>query len=779
MENSETKSKHFKKITRIGMSLLLFLQCWSIFITFRYPHLGIHVQVDQDIYTISSFSNHELAARHRLKIGDQILSIDGKPPSMHATVYRWHIVEQAAYIVVIDQFGHKRTVNLAQEPWHPYSGILPFASELVFIVLAGYIWWKERAALSMKMLSCLLLIIIIIYMSIGGAVRGDIFGHSILGSAIVLLPIVLLHFIAQFFFEKAGIAYSRRGMHLFYAIIGVCFILKSTLLFTGCVYEIYLIGNSVENGLFLSGVAYNFFWMALVYYDNRQHFPHIASIVRYVWVWMSIAFTPILLLTYIPVLSSKEPLVSPLLTGWFSLLLPLSFVYLNRFQKLSDLEIVIKRVVALVLIAMVPGALIIGLNAIIFVEAHEIVQHIFSYSFIVIVLSILLCSFPYFNLKLTTAIYPGNQRLKESLQRITVQLTALDTMQGWSEAILDSIIQSLKVRGAALVIKNPHNGVELYLNGALDTTDIERRVRSGQFSSESAYWFEVERHDVYIAYLVVAYREDKTELNMEEQEWVRQLICYMNIGMKKVMMIHMLNVQVEQLKQENECQPVTLQSLTTGPWVIEKMFDSIEMDKWKVSGILQHTIMRKLHNIGMQLEAVRLSGEANTVVQQQLEAAGGQLAAVNMKLRHICLRLDPQLMYTAGFANAVRQFIEGECSEWGERVHFRVDQEVGIDALLPEMKLHLFRMVQELLQNSAQHAYARHVELQVRRDEGQIVILYEDEGVGFEAATVFNERAKVKGLKLLRARVLLLSGSMTWKASPGHGVCIIISLPVA
>ncbi|MCU6340250.1 hypothetical protein KW823_27450, partial [Enterobacter quasiroggenkampii] len=109
-------------------------------------------------------------------------------------------------------------------------------------------------------------------------------------------------------------------------------------------------------------------------------------------------------------------------------------------------------------------------------------------------------------------------------------------------------------------------------------TDVERRVRSGQFYSESAYWFEVERHDVYIAYLVVAHREDGTELNMEEQEWIRQLIRYMNIGMKKGMMIHLLNTQVEQLKRETERQPVTLQSLTTGPWVIEKMFGSMEKD---------------------------------------------------------------------------------------------------------------------------------------------------------------------------------------------------------
>ena len=775
MEKKGIKSKNLKTITKIGLLVLLVLQCWFVFVTVRYPYLGIRVQVEQGVWTIAEFSKEAFATRHQLQVGDRIISINGNPPNEHPTVRRWHTIEQAEYIV-IDHSGHSRLIDIAYEPRHPFSGVLPFASEFIFIVLAGYIWWKERSSLSMRMLSCLLLIMVIIYMSMGATFRGDMLGQIIIWCAVALIPIVLLHFIAQFFYEKAGIAYSRRGIHVFYGIVGLYFVLKTTLLMTDYVYDVYQIDNIVADWLFVSGVAYNFYWIASTYYRNRLSSPHIASVIRYVWIWMGIAFTPILLLTYVPMIFRQDPLVPPLLTGWFTLLLPLSFVYLNRFHKLSDFEIVIKRVVSLVLIAMVPGALLVGLNAIIFVESHTIVQHIFSFGFIVILLSVLLYSFPYFNRKLTTAIYPSNQRLKESLQLITAQLTALDTMQEWSKAILYSLIKTLKVRGAALVIKNPHNDIELYIDGGLDATDVERRVRSGQFYSESAYWFEVERHDVYIAYLVVAHREDGAELNMEEQEWIRQLIRYMNIGMKKVMMIHLLNTQVEQLKRETERKPVTLQSLTTGPWVIEKMFGSMEKDKGKLSNMLQHTVMRRLHDVGMQLDAIHANTEA-TAVREQLAQVEKQLTDVNMELRHTCLGLDPQLMHTAGFANAVRQFIEGECGEWSERVHFQVDQEAGIDALYPAMKLHVFRMVQELLHNSAQHAYAKNIDLQVRKDEGQIVILYEDDGVGFEAAAVFNERAKVKGLKLLRARVLLLNGSMTWDASPGEGVCIIISIP--
>lgn len=775
MEKIDIISKYLKTFTKIGLIVLLLLQCWFVFITVRYPYLGLRVEIEQGEWKIAEFSNGQFAKRQQLEVGDRIVSINGKPPQEHPTVRRWHTVEQAEYIV-IDHLGHSRLIDMANEPRHPFSGVLPFASEFIFIVLAGYIWWKKRSALSMRMLCCLLLIMIIIYMSMGATFRGDLIGQIIIWSAVALMPIVLLHFIAQFFYEKAGITYSRRGIYLFYGIVGMYFVLKSTFLLTDYVYDVYQIDNFVADWLFLGGVAYNFYWVASTYYRNRQGSPHIAAVIRYVWIWMGIAFAPILLLTYVPMLFRQDPLVSPLLTGWFTLLMPLSFVYLNQFHKLSDLEIVIKRVVALVLIAMVPGALVVGLNAIIFVESHTIVQHVFSFGFIVILLSVVLYSFPYFNRKLTTAIFPSDERLKESLQLITGQLTALDTMQEWGKAILYSIIQNLNVRGAALVIKNPHNDVELYIDGALDATEVERRVRSGQFSSESAYWFEVERHDVYIAYLVVAHREDGSELNMEEQEWIRQLIRYMNIGMKKVMMIHMLNTQIEQLKQETERQPVTLQSLTTGPWVIEKMFGSIEKDKGKLSSMLQHTVMRRLHDIGIQLDAIRMSTEADDARQQAVEIEK-QLTDVNMKLRHTCLALDPQLMHTAGFANAVRQFIEGECSEWAERVQFQVDPEAGIDALYPVMKLHVFRMVQELLYNSFYHAYARSIELQLYKVDGQIVILYEDDGVGFEAATVFNERAKVRGLKLLRARVLLVNGSMTWKASPGEGVCIIISIP--
>lgn len=759
----------------VGLFVFLFLQCWFAVITTRYPYLGIKLEYKNNQWVLDRFDHKELAHRHQLKAGNQLISIEGDLPIHHPTVRRWHSLEQAEYIV-INQGGTLRLIDLAHEPLHLFSGILPFASGLITLFLVFYIGYKERMSVSMKFLSCILFIMFIIYMSMGAMLRGDCIGQNITWGALMLSPVVFLHFLAQFFYEKAGIPYAIRSFRICYKIIAIYIVLKAILLMTNYVYDVYKVDHMISNWVPLIGGIFNFYWVTVKYYHYRKSSPQIASILGYVLAWMGIAFTPLLIMSYAPILLNLEPLVSPLLTGWLTLLFPISFTYLHRFEKLSDLEIVIKKVLSVMLIAIFPSALVVGLSAIIFVERHSFIQHMFSFGFIVLVLAAVLYSFPFFNQKLMTVIHPNNFVLVESLQHITAKLNVLDTFQEWGKVILPTFVQSLKVEGAAFVIKNLHHDIELYFEGKVNAYDIEHKVRSGQFTTGKISWFEIERHATYAAYFVLVHKQVGEELNMEEKKWMHQLMQYMNIGMRKMMKIRQLTTQVQQVEKESKNHLDTLESIMTGPCILEKLFHLIEQDRAKLVHTLQQTVMYSLHQIGMQVETMQ-SLAKNDDLREKLFTVDKKATDVNIILQHFCLSLEPQLIYTAGFTNAVLQYIKGEFSTLKSRVQFCVNQKTSIEAQTSELKVHLFRIVQELLQNSLHHAYAEQIILLLQRRERYIDIHYEDNGVGFEPRTVFCDHAKIKGLKLMRIRVLMLNGSMTWKSDPGKGVRMDISIP--
>lgn len=85
-------------------------------------------------------------------------------------------------------------------------------------------------------------------------------------------------------------------------------------------------------------------------------------------------------------------------------------------------------------------------------------------------------------------------------------------------------------------------------------------------------------------------------------------------------------------------------------------------------------------------------------------------------------------------------------------------------------KHHIYRMVQELLNNTHKHAAATQVHLSFTQHEDGLNLLYEDNGKGFDAASV----AKGIGLHNIQERVKALNGTVTIDSQPQQGTTIII-----
>ena len=91
-----------------------------------------------------------------------------------------------------------------------------------------------------------------------------------------------------------------------------------------------------------------------------------------------------------------------------------------------------------------------------------------------------------------------------------------------------------------------------------------------------------------------------------------------------------------------------------------------------------------------------------------------------------------------------------------------------------EFATHTFRIVQELVTNALKHANAQHILVQLGTVGGELAILVEDDGKGFDPAS----KPEGNGLKNIHSRVNYLKGSIEWQSSPGEGTSVLIHLPV-
>ncbi|MFY0686007.1 MAG: sensor histidine kinase [Cyclobacteriaceae bacterium] len=91
-----------------------------------------------------------------------------------------------------------------------------------------------------------------------------------------------------------------------------------------------------------------------------------------------------------------------------------------------------------------------------------------------------------------------------------------------------------------------------------------------------------------------------------------------------------------------------------------------------------------------------------------------------------------------------------------------------------EIAHNLYRVVQELINNTLKHARAKEIRLEITGIDDNINIIYEDNGSGFN----IKEVKKGMGLKNILSRIDSLDGQITFDNNPGKNMTAIIEIPL-
>ena len=96
-----------------------------------------------------------------------------------------------------------------------------------------------------------------------------------------------------------------------------------------------------------------------------------------------------------------------------------------------------------------------------------------------------------------------------------------------------------------------------------------------------------------------------------------------------------------------------------------------------------------------------------------------------------------------------------------------------VEELPDDVKLTLFRIVQESLHNSTKHSQASEVNISIRYENG-VLLSVQDNGRGFD----INARANGIGFRNIENRVRFYNGHMRVNAAPGEGCEVIVEIPM-
>jgi signal transduction histidine kinase len=193
------------------------------------------------------------------------------------------------------------------------------------------------------------------------------------------------------------------------------------------------------------------------------------------------------------------------------------------------------------------------------------------------------------------------------------------------------------------------------------------------------------------------------------------------------------------------------------------------------------SISRELHDeVGQSLGALLVDmGRLSAILppndapaQEALRRIRASAEESVSAVRNIALLLRPSMLDDLGLVAA----IEWQAREISRRSNVEVEVEAGeiSPGIQEDIKVCIYRLSQEALNNVARHSGARHAWVSLQSDERRIDLRIRDDGKGFDP-----ERSRGLGLLGMKERLRLLHGLLVIRSAPGEGTEITAELPLA
>jgi len=147
-------------------------------------------------------------------------------------------------------------------------------------------------------------------------------------------------------------------------------------------------------------------------------------------------------------------------------------------------------------------------------------------------------------------------------------------------------------------------------------------------------------------------------------------------------------------------------------------------------------------------------------------------------IRRLSRDLSPALLEDLGLSGALRWMVEEFARHNNNRVFFAIE-DIN-DLLSNEAQIIIYRIFQEALNNIGKHAGAEQIFFRAEARKGNVSLVIEDDGRGFDMNGPLPENPDEKGFGLaaMEERARMLGASLEVQSRPGHGTRIGLTVPM-
>jgi two-component system sensor histidine kinase UhpB len=206
---------------------------------------------------------------------------------------------------------------------------------------------------------------------------------------------------------------------------------------------------------------------------------------------------------------------------------------------------------------------------------------------------------------------------------------------------------------------------------------------------------------------------------------------------------------------------------------LRRIVDAQELERRRLARELHDETGQALSSILLGLKALEEKVESDEA-RRAVSDVRKLVVATLHDVRRLAVELRPKVLDDFGLVPALERLTEAFGTQTGIGVRF--ESGLSAERLPAEMETALYRIVQESLTNIVKHSHARNVSVVLIRKPGAVAAVIEDDGQGFDPASV---RDGGFGLDGMRERVGLLDGRFQIESVAGAGATLVAEVPLA
>ena len=196
-------------------------------------------------------------------------------------------------------------------------------------------------------------------------------------------------------------------------------------------------------------------------------------------------------------------------------------------------------------------------------------------------------------------------------------------------------------------------------------------------------------------------------------------------------------------------------------------------EKKRVAQELHDGVLGRMFGVRMNLEGLNQFNDDLAVSQRNDYLA--ELKNIEQDIREISHDLNREKSELINnFVAIVDNLFEEQRKTFSCKLFSSIDSNIKWDLAVNSVKINLYRIIQESLQNINKYANATNVKVELKKQENNIILTINDDGVGFNV----NLKKKGIGLQNMISRAKECNGEFNVKSKKGEGTTVMVTIPL-